>query len=161
MDTFIESRIVPEWDEIDLAREKTQHFLNARGFNSDVIDAVAMVTGELIENAIKYGTYDSTNQDLSYSVETGDTAIIIEVKNPISPEFDENLDKLDKMIQWIRGFQNPFEAYIERLKEVSIRSFTDGESGLGLTRIAYEGQSIVDFYATGDDIISVSAVYQL
>ena len=161
MDTFIESRIVPEWDEIDEAREATEAFLKKNGFQPDVIDAIIMVTGELIENAIKYGTYDESNQNLSYSVEAGDTAIIIEVKNPISKDFDLNLEKLDKMVQWIRGFQNPFEAYIERLKEVSSRSFSDAESGLGLTRIAYEGQSIVDFYATGEDIISVSAVYQL
>ena len=94
MDTFIESHIVPEWDEIEEAREKTEDFLNKNGFNPEIIDAVTMVTGELIENAIKYGTYDTTNPELTYSVEVGDTAIIVEVKNPISAEFDTNLEKL-------------------------------------------------------------------
>ena len=160
MDAFIESRIVPEWDNIDVVREETARFLKEKGFAPDVIDAVTMVTGELVENAIKYGAYGGSG-DLTYSVEAGESAIIVEVKNPVSAEFDTNLQKLDKTIQWIRGFQNPFEAYIERLREVSSKSFTDSESGLGLTRIAYEGQSIVDFYATDDDTISVSAVYQL
>ncbi len=161
MDTFIESRIPPEWDEIDIARDKTKIFLDDKGYTTEVIDAVIMVTGELIENAIKYGTYDDKNADLAYSIETAESTVIVEVKNPVSDTYDKNLEKLDRMIQWIRGFQNPFEAYVERLKEVSSRSFSDSESGLGLTRIAYEGQSIVDFYATDDNIISVSAVYQL
>ena len=59
------------------------------------------------------------------------------------------------------GYQNPFEAYIEKLKEVAVQPQGNGESGIGIVRIAYEGQSIIDFYINEKGIISVSAVYHL
>jgi len=73
---------------------------------------------------------------------------------------DENLRRLDETIQWIRGYQSPFEAYVEKLKEVSTGE-NQGESGLGLVRIAYEGQSILDFYVDEQNMLAMSAVYRL
>jgi hypothetical protein len=64
------------------------------------------------------------------------------------------------MIQWIRGFQDPFEAYVERMKIVSAQPYSNGESGLGLTRIAYEGRSVIDFYVDEGNVLAVSAVYR-
>jgi len=74
---------------------------------------------------------------------------------------DEELKKLDENIQWIRGFQNQYEAYMEKLKHISGKNLSEGESGLGLVRIAYEGQCILDFYVNEDDILAMSAVYKL
>ena len=65
------------------------------------------------------------------------------------------------MVQWIRGFQDPFEAYLERLKEVSSQSLDHEESGLGLVRIAYEGQSVLDFFVTENHVLAVSAVHHV
>jgi hypothetical protein len=73
---------------------------------------------------------------------------------------DEHLRRLDRAVQWIRGFQNPFEAYVEKLKEVSSQSLESNESGLGLVRIAYEGQSILDFFLLDRNVLSVSAVHR-
>ena len=69
-----------------------------------------------------------------------------------------NLSKLDKRIQWIRSFQDPFEAYIERIKEVSKKPLHDKESGIGLVRIAYEGNALLDFFVNDNSTVNVSAV---
>jgi hypothetical protein len=65
------------------------------------------------------------------------------------------------MVQWIRGHQNPFEAYMTRLQEVSGQALDHPESGLGLVRIAYEGQALRDFFVDDQNILAVSAVHPL
>lgn len=155
-----ESEIKPEWDEVDSVRDGAFSFLGSLGVSQEVVDAVAMVACELTENAIKYGSF-AAGDLVQVSITERPHGILIEIKNPIGEGDDENMVKLDEMIQWIRGFQDPFEAYLERLEEVSKRALDDEESGLGLVRIAYEGQSIIDFYVDDKNILAVSAVYQL
>lgn len=153
--------INPSWDEIERVRDITCRFLKENKMKDDVIDAIIMVIGELLENAIKYGHYKQDKETIPYSIMLNTKTITVEVKNPVDENDDENLKKLDRMIQWIRGYQNPFESYVEKLREVSARPLDDISSGLGLTRIAYEGQAILDFYALDNGTISVSAVYQI
>ncbi len=86
--------------------------------------------------------------------------ITIEVSNPVNEVAYQYLDTLDKTIQWIRGFQDPFQAYIDMLKEVSRRPMSDDNSGLGLVRVAYEGDAILDFYVSDEGILNVSAIME-
>ena len=65
------------------------------------------------------------------------------------------------MIQWVRGFQDPFEAYVKRLREIAKKSLDDKESGLGIVRIIYEGQVDLDFFVTDKDLLTVSAILNL
>lgn len=152
--------IAPLWGKIETVREEAKNFLEKRRFSSDDTNALIMIASELIENAIKYGHF-SENGKVVLTIDIEDNKITIEAKNPIDKEKDFHLKNLDKTIQWIRGFQTPFEAYIERLRQVSNRISQANESGLGLVRIAYEGQSIIDFYINKDDVLAVSAVYPL
>ena len=88
-------------------------------------------------------------------------AVTVEVRSPVSGASNAHLAKLEAAIQWIRGYQDPFEAYVERLQHASAQQMTSTESGLGLVRIAYEGRSILDFYVDEENMLSVSAVYPL
>ena len=161
MISSIENNIKSDWIEGEKARELCRKFLQSKGFPEDVVDALTIAAGELLENAIKYGSYRKKDDLISYSIFIREKNITIEVINPIAEEHIYHLKSLDKTIQWIRGYQNPFEAYINRLKKISVKSLDDKESGLGLFRIAYEGQSILDFFIKEDNRIAVSAVYQL
>lgn len=156
----IKLEIKPDWQELDHVRESTEKFLKKCGFNEEVIHALQMVSSELVENAVKYGHFTSPDQRIVHSIDVQDGRITVEVKNPIKETEQDHLDRLDSQIQWIRGFQNPFEAYVEKLKDVSARVLQAGESGLGLVRIAYEGQSILDFYVDENNILAVSAVME-
>lgn len=161
MENTIQYSIEPVWKNIDPIRRQTREFLAKNKASETQIDAIIMSLSELLENAVKYGTYNNDHSLIFSTISLSRHNITVEVKSPISDKDDVNFARLDKTIQWIRGFQNPFQAYIEKLKEISIKSLTDRESGLGITRIAYEGQSIVDFYLGDDNTISVSAVYLL
>jgi hypothetical protein len=151
----------PEWAELERVRSASSGFLANAGLEQDAIDAVTMVACELSENAIKYGRFDAPEAEVALAVTVDDRAATVEVKNPVGAGRDEELRRLDQMIQWIRGYQDPFQAYVERLRIVSAQSLDTRESGLGLVRIAYEGQSVLDFYVDEHDVLAVSAVFDL
>lgn len=152
--TFI---IDPEWEAIEKARSQISQFLIDEHLSEDWVHAATMVFSELIENSIKYGTFNAGNHVQSH-VTINDHLITIEVVHSIDPDYLAHLKQLDEMIQWIRGYQDPFEAYIQRLKEISKKPISDKDSGLGLVRIAYEGDAILDFFINEDNELNVSAV---
>ena len=156
----MELKVEPKWEDADMVRDKSNDFLKDHGVSHDVAYALSMTACELFENAVKYGDFRSEDEAIWVSVQVSRNDIIIEVKNRVG-EMSEDLQDLDNTIQWIRGYQNPFQAYIERLKEVSEKKLKEGESGLGLVRIAYEGQAVLDFYVDENNVLAVSAVYQM
>jgi hypothetical protein len=159
-ETRLDLELRPEWGELDRVREGIAAFLRTQGLDKDAVDALAMVGCELSENAIKYGSY-KRGGGVRVSVRYRHNSVLIEVQNPIEAGASRNLAVMDRMIQWIRGRQDPFEAYLARLQEVSMQSLHDKESRLGLVRIAYEGQSTLDFYVNDDNTLAVSALYQI
>jgi hypothetical protein len=148
----------PHWDQIEEVRRKTRAFLKNHGLPRELIDALTMVSSELVENGMKYGCFEDPKNGLTFNLNIVEKNVIMEVTHPTSASAAPHLRRLDKTIQWIRGFQDPFQAYLEKLKEVARRPITDGESGLGLVRIAYEGKSIIDFFVAEDNALNVSAI---
>ncbi len=156
MEPVLQLTVRPEWDELDAAREQAITFLRGHAFGEATIQATEMVVCELTENATKYGSADP----VVIAITVQGATVTVEVRSRVTSANDEHVRRLDRAVQWIRGFQNPFEAYVERLKEVSAQSLESSESGLGLVRIAYEGQSILDFFLLETNVLSVSAVHR-
>jgi len=154
----IDMTLSPNWDHIEEVRRRASAFLKTQGLSRDLIDALTMVSSELVENGIKYGCFEEPESGLSFHLRVAEKQVIVEVSHPTSSSAAHHLRRLDRTIQWIRGFQDPFQAYLEKLKEVARRPINDHESGLGLVRIAYEGKSIVDFFVAEDNALNVSAV---
>ena len=158
MSKSIKLEIKPKWDEIEKIRNKSSQFLKSRGFSKDMVQAFTMVISELVENSIKYGKFRSPGNKVLVEILVGANSVIVEVTNPIDQSDLKNLKALDKTIQWIRGYQNPLEAYTERLNVVSKKPLKDESSGLGLVRIAYEGKAILDFFVSDNSLLNVSAL---
>ena len=155
----LELRIRPVWTEIDRAREECRRFLNELGSTEEVCDALVMITSEILENAVKYGSFESESQEFPFKIEDGRDGILVQAWSPVpAAGIADNMRRFDSIVQWIRSFQSPFQAYLERLKLVAGQPLEDNESGLGLIRIAYEGEAIFDFYINEDDILYVSAL---
>jgi len=148
----------PVWDEIEPLRLQAHDFFGSHGLSGNTIQSLVMVLGELLENSVKYGSYKESDGQIQISIHIGKKIITIEVTNPVDDSSLDDLKRLDRMIQWVRGYQDPFEAYIERLKEVAKRPLHDKESGLGIVRVAYEGDVILDFFVSEDNLLTVSAV---
>lgn len=148
--------IPPRWESAVEAWAPCSKYFSDAGWDEDDTYGLAMAAQELLENAVKYGVFgpdDAITLNLDSVGDTGTVEVVSRVKAD-----SDRFRKLDQTIQWIRGFQNPFEAWVERLKDVSSRPLVSGESGLGLTRIAYEGGCILDFYVSEDNLLAISAV---
>ena len=153
--------LAPDWEELEGIRFKAQSFLKRQDLPDDLIHSSVMVLSELIENSIKYGRFSDPDNRVSVNLEVSRKMITVEVSNPVDDSCLPDLKKLDRMIQWVRGYQDPFEAYVERLKEVSKKPLKDEESGLGIARIAYEGDVTLDFVVNDEDVLTVSAVRRI
>lgn len=147
----------PDWDAIQSVWDPCVDFFGASGIHADQGYALSMVVQELLENAVKYGSYRGTAR-VGLSVEVTRETVSIDVRTPLGTDL-HRLQKLDRMVQWLRGFQNPFEAYVERMKEISAGPSLSSESGLGLVRIAYEGRCLLDFYVDDANTLAMSAIY--
>lgn len=155
----LELKLRPVWGEIERAREECRIFLEELGSPAETRDALCMIASEILENAIKYGHFTNESQEFPFKIEEGRDGMLVEAWSPVPAiGITENLRRLDTIIQWIRSFQSPFQAYLERLRLVAGQPLDDNESGLGLIRIAYEGEAILDFYVNEDNILCVSAL---
>jgi hypothetical protein len=161
MTATLSMKVPPLWTEFDSVRDKSLDFLQRHDVKAEGCSAVAMVVSELVENAAKYGTFRRGADAIEIMVTLARAMVTIEICNPLGPHQTCHIARLDGMIQWVRGFQDPFEAYLERLKEVSAQTLESSESGLGLVRIAYEGQAVLDFFVREPNILAVSAVHRL
>ncbi len=161
MENILDISMVSDWDKIEGIREKGEDFFRSHNISHDDMQALIMVLNELIENAVKYGSDEGGEKKIRLRIEFSDKMVTIEVMNHVNGTSEVHLERLDHMIQWIRGHQNSFESYIERIREVSTKPIDDEESGLGLVRIAYEGRSIIDFFVDKNRLLTVSAIYYL
>jgi len=154
----LDLRVRPVWDAVKAAWEPCRSAFASSGLDADEAYQLAMVAQELLENAVKYGAF-RTGEEITLALHVGQREATIEVRSRVGVD-DAHLRRFDLAVQWIRGFQDPFEAYVERLKVVSARPYAAGESGLGLTRIAYEGRCAIDFFVDEGNVLAVSAVYR-
>jgi len=128
-----------EWRNIDLLRTSVQNCFIAVFADLDGCHAIAMVTGELLENALKYG--DWTNADRAMfrlRVEGRDPNIQVSVQNPLKPD-DVHATTLTKQIEWLASFPTPEAAYRARMLQIAQDDEEGTPSRLGLARIAFEG----------------------
>lgn len=159
MENALHMQLRPEWDAIGATWEPCGRHLESNGLTRDESYGLCMVVQELLENAVKYGSFPDGQPPVDLAVEVTPQEVTVEVRSPAGADSGA-LEEFDRTIQWIRGFQDPFEAYVERLKLVSSEAWGSGKSGLGLARIAYEGRCIVDFYVDASNILAVSAVWR-
>lgn len=142
-----------DWKNVDLLVTSVQNCFNAMFVNVEGSHTIAMVTGELLENAIKYGAWDTGDQQLfRLSVAGRDGHAQIVVQNPTD---ESNAFVLATMLEWIRSFKTAEEAYRAKLIEIA-QETKSPESKLGLVRIAYEGGCTIDAQFDGG-VVRVTA----
>jgi hypothetical protein len=140
-----------DWRNVDLMRSSIQSCFTAVFRDLDGCHAMSMITGELLENAMKYGHWGEREQVFRLRI-TGDSShATIVVENPAS-RASGHVERLQQAIEWIRGFGNPRDAYRARLREIA-----DADPGqsrqLGLVRVAYEGGGLLSSSFDGSVVV--------
>jgi hypothetical protein len=144
-----------EWDNVTLVRSSVQYcFVAAFDDAPEHLQTLGMVTGELVENAIKYGDWSGPNRTFRLDVAGKEGKVRINVYSPISETTD--VERLLALIQWINTFEAPAQAYRARLLEVASEPREAELSRLGLVRIAYEANAKLDADVS-QGILNVSA----
>lgn len=142
-----------EWKNVSLLVTSVQNCFAAMFAELDGANALAMIAGELMENAIKYGDWGPKPGFLRLGVYGTEGKARVTVKNPVSAE---NLAKLEGSLAWIKTYPSPAEAFAARIQEVV--GAPRGESRLGLVRILYEAESTLAIRAEGTDVEVIAEV---
>jgi hypothetical protein len=128
-----------EWANVSLLVTSVQNCFNAMFSDVDGSQTVAMVTGELLENAIKYGCWTAGDHYLRLNVGGGARRARVSVENPVDAA---DVSDLQRTLDWIKEFPSAEHAYRARL--LALAQTTDPDvSKLGLVRMAYEGRCML------------------
>lgn len=134
----VEVPIGPRWQSIELLRTSILNCLAAIFHDEEISHQVSVVASELLENAVKYGDWTQPQTpDFQLRVWGDKGEVNVEVCNPTDKE-NGNIEKLFEMVQWLKSFDSPVDAYSARLRELADNE-NDIGSRLGLARILYEG----------------------
>jgi len=128
-----------EWKNIDLLRTSVQNCFIAVFADLDGCHAIAMVTGELLENALKYGDWTGGDRAMfRLRVHGREGNIEVSVQNPLRGS-DPHAESLRSSLEWLASFPKPEAAYRARMLQIAQEENDAAPSKLGLVRIAFEG----------------------
>jgi hypothetical protein len=150
--------VKPCCKDIEILGEKGSEFLKSHGLSENTVCAQMAILKELISSGKKFGNLKTSENTMTALLIIENDTIIAEISRPVHESSFSQLDELDKTIQWIRGYQDPFEAYTTKGREVADNLNNSDTKEYGLARIAYEAGAIVDFYVSEDNILNLSAV---
>jgi two-component sensor histidine kinase len=137
-------------------------YLRAHGFSDDTVQSLGMVASELCENAIKYGAFpDRNSRQIEVLVRPGKSLsrVLVRVTGPVQIGNNPHFRRFKETLDWLQDHENPMEAYLERMQLAAWTRASDEESGLGLPRIAYEGQSLLSYELDDQDRLAVCAIH--
>ncbi|MEL6183727.1 MAG: hypothetical protein AAFU79_03815 [Myxococcota bacterium] len=130
--------IPSEWTHVDLIRRTVMPYVAAAFDDDELSTRSGIMTGELLENAVKYGDWEQGDPRSFRIVMRGnERQLRVEVTNPVR-DGAASLRKLIGIVDWINRFPSPRDAYLTRLIEVAEEDADSSQSGLGLVRLAYE-----------------------
>lgn len=160
----LEMKIHPAWEEVERVRNDTMAFLHRHAFADETVQSLGMVASELCENAVKYGCFNQAEHaDATIEVfvrfNEQRSRVLIRVIGPVQIGNNPHFRRFKETLDWLQNHENPMEAYLEKMQAVALTDPMDSKSGLGLPRIAYEGQSLLSYELDDHDRLAVSAVH--
>lgn len=121
----------------------------------EVREIVALVCGELLENAVKYADWTAgRGVELHIDRERGDAGeeLVVRVGNPVRRD-DPGLRELSTLVAWLEAQESPLAAYQQRVLAIASAAPGATESRLGLLRIAYEAECALSVHVEGDWVV--------
>lgn len=130
----IEIPVIGEWENVDMVRLSLQTCVAMLFQDVDRRHTLAMVAGELLENAVKYADRGDEVTVFRVRLWGNEVDAFVQVSNPIA---EDNAGVVMDTVGRIEGADSVAAAYCQRMLEIS--TSPSRMSRLGLLRIAYEG----------------------
>lgn len=141
--------------------DKIVKLLRSIKFSERSVQTQIMIIRQLLKNGIKYGNFAESENEITINIHITDQTFTVEVMNPVDPKYSNHLGELDKAIQFIKGYQDPFEAFIIKCKETADNSYHGESNALDIARIAYKGNVTFDFIIGENNTLIQTAVKKL
>lgn len=135
-----------EWANVDLVRTSILNCFTVVFSDIDGSRTVAMVVGELLENAIKFGVWSGDDRRLKLEVTGARDRAVVTVENPVDVD---GARQLLEALEALRAAPSADEAYRARLLAVAAIPGVSASSKLGLARIASEGNCTIEATVDG------------
>lgn len=126
-------KMKPSWNNIHLVQDSLEKKLKRH--NKVYVDSIKMVSGELLENSVKYYIEKNIQKPIEFYFSNKD-GIEIAIRNQSIEQPD--LGAIVDVFERIKCSSNPYNLFLNRLQEI-LDNRIKGESRLGLLRIASEG----------------------
>lgn len=149
--------LIPNCSEIENVIYKSDQFFKSLGVSKKIANEQMMIIDELLKFGSTFGDSRLIKEPIKVQINIDKKSIVIEVSKSIDGIEVEQLDRLDETIQFIRGFQDPFEAF-RKIKSHHYTQRCNDDYDLRLAKIAYMGKAIVDFFINEYNVINLSAV---
>jgi hypothetical protein len=146
---------------IEKLRKKIGTFLKSHDISDEAIHSQFKVIRGLIKTGIKYSNFSPADNKIMVTVEVEENIITAVINNPINETGFDRLKELEQTIQFIQGYQDPFEALTIAQKEAFIYSSHKHSNALDLSRIAYEENVILDFFVNENNVLQLSAIKRI
>ncbi|XDD44755.1 hypothetical protein AB3N58_17615 (plasmid) [Leptospira sp. WS60.C2] len=144
--------IKPTWSAISNIRGTLAEILSP--VSSSINDSVQIAATELLENAIKYRSAKSKDENIKFEFNYDHNEIEIKVSNKF--ENDDDFRRLLATFSKIKEESNPKLLYVERLKEL-FDNENDKHNRLGLFRVIYESGFGLNCYQEESEITVVAS----
>lgn len=147
-----------DWEALEALREAVRAALCTQGASDEFCGQLAMVAGELVENAIKHGNWSArASRPEAYRLLLEVTAADVTVRVR-QPAVGAGPKRLFDALNRIHQADSAESEYAARMREVA-RSLTPG--GLGLPRIAHEAGCLIFAEVDDQGILEVRALAPL
>lgn len=151
---YLDMTFGPKWDYVSLTKAYIENFLLINLVDKAFISKIAMTASELLENSVKF----STRKGIRFKIKENKNDRTIEVIVYNYAEKEQAIELL-KLLEEIEK-RDPLKFYIQKMKE-SV-DLVEGESGLGLPRISYEGGAkIIGEYYEETGVMKLTAIFDL
>ena len=110
-------------NENEQVRAKTSNFLKSHSLSDKIVQEQIMIVKELLNICGQYTGIKSPQGKITVQIHISRDKITVEVSHPINGIQNKQLEKLDKTIQFIRGYQDPYEAFLKLKTLIKKSSF--------------------------------------
>lgn len=161
-DFVLRASMTAEWSHIESLRTSVERHLCAFRVDESFASSVAMVSAELLENAVKYADLSAAAGHkapiIEFLLHGNRSSIVLTVRNPVA-DGDSNVELLVKKLQRIGELGDPAEAYAECMRDVYDGKV--GEGGLGLVRIVHKAGCTLGYEPAGDGHVKIRATFSV
>jgi two-component sensor histidine kinase len=141
----VELPLHPGWEAIEPLRASVLACVRAVFPHPELAPSIALVTAELLENAVKFGRWEGGGGQFALRVDGHRDRVEIEVSSPIAAG-DENVARLHETLARIAAAPSPEQAYTKAVRSVALGK----PAPLGLARAAYEGGCDLSAHVEGN-----------